>query len=188
MNIFLSRCCARISFFLKVKLNWKNIESFSCSLSQGHNLNICYLGTYACESELIHILRYSSQWPFVRTLEIWRKRIKKWYDSAGTAATETRVNVMYPLTETCDCRHVSATVLRVYVKFPFTDSRNFVLCYCFAEILHANSIIKSRQECFRLKHEQILTQSEEINFFYFYVDKSAGVFCRTLDSGKEWQP
>ena len=58
-----------------------------------------------------------------------RKRIKKWYDSAGTVATETRVNVMYPLTETCDCRHVSATVLRVYVKFPFTDSRNFVLCF-----------------------------------------------------------
>ena len=35
---------------------------------------------------------------------------KKWYDSAETAATETRVNVMYPLTETCDYRHVSATV------------------------------------------------------------------------------
>ena len=53
--------------------------------------------------------------------------MKKWYDSAENAATETRVNVMYPLTETCDCRHVSATVLNVYVKFPFTDSWNFVL-------------------------------------------------------------
>ena len=39
---------------------------------------------------------------------------KKWYDSAENAATETRVNVKYPLTETCACRHVSATVLRVY--------------------------------------------------------------------------
>ena len=47
---------------------------------------------------------------------------KKWCDSAENAATETRVNVMYqgappvmyPLTETCACRHVSATVLRVY--------------------------------------------------------------------------
>ena len=48
--------------------------------------------------------------------------MKKWYDSAENAATETRVNVMYLLTETCDCRHVSETVLRVYVKFPFTDS------------------------------------------------------------------
>ena len=47
---------------------------------------------------------------------------KKWYDSAENAATETRVNVMYPLTETRDYRHVSATVLCVYVKFPFTDS------------------------------------------------------------------
>ena len=35
---------------------------------------------------------------------------------------------MYPLTETCDCCHVSVTVLRVYVKIPFTDSSNFVLC------------------------------------------------------------
>ena len=25
---------------------------------------------------------------------------------------------MHPLTETCDCRHVSPTVLRVYVNFP----------------------------------------------------------------------
>ena len=33
------------------------------------------------------------------------------------------------------------------------------------------------------QHEQILTQFEEINFFYYYVVKSAGVFCRTLDSG-----
>ena len=49
-------------------------------------------------------------------------RIKKWYKSAETAATETRVNVMYPLTELCDDRHVSATALRVYAKFPFTDS------------------------------------------------------------------
>ena len=43
-------------------------------------------------------------------------------EKSGTIATETRVNVMYPLTETCDYRHVSATVLLVYVKFPFTDS------------------------------------------------------------------
>ena len=42
---------------------------------------------------------------------------------------------MYPLTETCDSRHVSATVLRVYVKFPFTNSWNFVLC-----VLHAYSL------------------------------------------------
>lgn len=42
---------------------------------------------------------------------------KKLYDSAENAATDTRVNVMYPLTETCRCRHVSATVLRVYVCF-----------------------------------------------------------------------
>ena len=47
---------------------------------------------------------------------------KKWYDSAKNAAMEKRVNVMYLLTETCDCCHVSATVLGVYVKFPFTDS------------------------------------------------------------------
>ena len=72
------------------------------------------------------------------TCEIWRKRRKKWYDSAGTAATETRVNVMYPLTETCDYRHVSATVLRVYVKFPFTDSWNFVLWHI--NFNHVNKI------------------------------------------------
>ena len=36
---------------------------------------------------------------------------KQWYDSAENAATETR-----------DYRHVSATVLCVYAKFPFTDS------------------------------------------------------------------
>ena len=59
--------------------------------------------------------------------EIWRKHAKKWYDSAGTAATETPVNVMYPLTETCDCGYVSATVSHVYVMFQFTDSWNFVL-------------------------------------------------------------
>ena len=63
--------------------------------------------------------------------------LKTWYDSAENAATETRVNVMYPLTETCDCRHVSATVLCVYVKFPFNHkytwryesrvSRHFVI-------------------------------------------------------------
>ena len=40
---------------------------------------------------------------------------------------ETWVNVMYPLTETYACRHVSATVKRVYVKFPFTETRYFVL-------------------------------------------------------------
>ena len=56
---------------------------------------------------------------FPRT-EIRRKRTKKWYDSAENAAAETRVNIMYPLKETCDCRHVSA-------KFPFTESWNFVL-------------------------------------------------------------
>ena len=59
--------------------------------------------------------------------EIWRKHAKKWYDSAETAATETPVNVMYPLTETCDCGHVSATVSHVYVMFQFTDSWSFVL-------------------------------------------------------------
>ena len=48
--------------------------------------------------------------------------LKTWYDSAENAVTETRVNVMYPLTETHDSRHVSATVLCVCVKFPFTDS------------------------------------------------------------------
>ena len=53
---------------------------------------------------------------------------KKWWDSTENAATETRVNILYPLTKTCDCRHVSATVLRVYVKFPFTDFSNSVLC------------------------------------------------------------
>ena len=37
---------------------------------------------------------------------------KKWYDSAENAATKTRVNVMYPLTETCDCRRVYAMCLR----------------------------------------------------------------------------
>ena len=35
---------------------------------------------------------------------------------------ETLATQANPLTETCDYRHVSATVLRVYVKFPFTDS------------------------------------------------------------------
>ena len=38
------------------------------------------------------------------------------------------LNVMYPLTETCARRHVFATVLRVYVKFPFTETRYVVLC------------------------------------------------------------
>ena len=53
---------------------------------------------------------------------------KKWSGSAVYAATETRVNVTKPLTETQIIRRVSGTVSHVSATFPFTDSWNFVLC------------------------------------------------------------
>ena len=53
---------------------------------------------------------------------------KKWSGSAVYAATETRVNVTKPLTETQVIRRVSGTVSHVSATFPFTDSWNFVLC------------------------------------------------------------
>ena len=52
---------------------------------------------------------------------------KKWSGSAVYAATEMRVNVTKPLTETQVIRRVSGTVSRVSATFPFTDSWNFVL-------------------------------------------------------------
>ena len=50
---------------------------------------------------------------------------------------------MYPLMETCDCRHVSATVLRVYVKFPFTDSWNFVLWWRYCGLVYKFFLINN---------------------------------------------
>ena len=45
----------------------KKYESiwFSCSLSQGHIKLKYRLPGHVCESKLKHILRYSSQWPFL---------------------------------------------------------------------------------------------------------------------------
>ena len=76
---FVKMLCTNIFFpWSNTKLK-KDIKSFSFLLSQGHNLNIGYLGI--CESKLIPILRYSLQWPFkhkvcciVRTL-VMRKFI-----------------------------------------------------------------------------------------------------------------
>ena len=45
--------------------------------------------------------------------------------------------------ETCDCRHVSATVLRVYVKFPFTDSWNFVLWWRYCGLVYKFFLINN---------------------------------------------
>ena len=53
---------------------------------------------------------------------------KKWYGSAVTAATETRVNVTKPTAETRVNRRVSATVSHMSSTFPFADSWYFVLC------------------------------------------------------------
>ena len=36
--------------------------------------------------------------------------------------TETRVNLMYPLTETCYWRHISARAPRIYVMCPFRNA------------------------------------------------------------------
>ena len=63
---------------------------------------------------------------------------KKWYDSAENAATETRVNVMYPPTETCDCRHVSATVLAYSIyHIAFFPAVTFLLLagFCYLIII-----------------------------------------------------
>ena len=54
---------------------------------------------------------------------------EKWSGSAVYAATETRVNVAKPLTETQVIRRVSGSVLHVSATFPFTDSWDFVLCH-----------------------------------------------------------
>ena len=93
----------------------------------------CFRNVFACFRKDAKHLRLRKH-VFAYT-EIWR------YDSTENAATETRVNVMYPLRETCGCRHVSATVLRVYVKFPFTDSWNFVLWICWGFDFWPHSII-----------------------------------------------
>ena len=60
--------------------------------------------------------------------ETWRKHAKKWYGSAVTAATETRVNVTKPTAQTRVNRRVCATVSHISSTFPFTDSWYFVLC------------------------------------------------------------
>ena len=68
-------------------------------------------------------IRWNNMYYFDRALAMGLSSSCAVFESFSTALEwETRVNVMYPLTETCDYRHVSATVLRVYVKFPFTDS------------------------------------------------------------------
>ena len=68
-----------------------------------------------------------------------RKRAKKWYGSAVTAATETRVNATKPPAETRVNRRVSATVSHISTTFSFKDSWYFVLCLSQALSFYATS-------------------------------------------------
>ena len=79
--------------------------------------------------------------------ETWRKHVKKWYGSAVTAATETRVNVTKPTAETRVNHRVSATVSHISATFPFTDSWYFVLCL---PSIHQNSFIKWPRNAYTL--------------------------------------
>ena len=75
----------------------------------------------------MEILKLHLQKHLFPSTETWRKHVKKWYGSAVTAATETRVNVTKPTAETRVNRRVSATVSHISSTFPITDSWYFVL-------------------------------------------------------------
>ena len=85
-------------------------------------------GTLTCVTAYVN-LKLHLRKHFFPSTETWQKHVKKWYGSAVTAATETRVNVTKPTAETRVNRRVSATVSHISSTFPFTDSAwYFVLC------------------------------------------------------------
>ena len=84
----------------------------------------CFRNVFTCfRKDVTHLRLRKHVFP---STEIWRKRKKKWYDSAENAATETRVNVVSANGNMSlpSCFRNGFTGLRM---FPLTDSWNFVV-------------------------------------------------------------